>query len=256
MFDMLHVLLNMMEICTKLHFYPISSHIFDRRVLRHVRSRYVMFHYTPATKYNRMDMYCVVPIGTGATYRKNCFFPIFFPKEIPEFRRREFWEKSCRNLTDIGTEIWKISYSNPALLLATLLTRDWYNIQRCLVQKPYFFWCPWDKLDFGHELRCPLTMCKNIVHNVNVAYESFGACICYTIWHKHILYWKSKFAQRWNPYLIHEGNPYLLHKGFINLNPVLLHEGWDPDFLRRTRRVLETAWGGLTLWWPSSLSPS
>jgi len=90
MFDMLHVLLNMMEICTKLHFYPISSHIFDRRVLRHVRSRYVMFHYTPATKYNRMDMYCVVPIGTGATYRKNCFFPIFFPKEIPEFRRRKF----------------------------------------------------------------------------------------------------------------------------------------------------------------------
>ena len=116
MFDMLHVLLNMMEICTKLHFYPISSHIFDRRVLRHVRSRYVMFHYTPATKYNRVDMYCVVPIGTGATYRKNCFFPIFFPKEIPEFRRRKFWEKSCRNLTDIETEIWKVFFSNPALL--------------------------------------------------------------------------------------------------------------------------------------------
>ena len=36
-----------------------SPHIFHRRILRHVRSRYVTFHYTPATKYNRVDMYCV-----------------------------------------------------------------------------------------------------------------------------------------------------------------------------------------------------
>jgi len=98
MFDMLHVLLNMMEICTKLHFYPISSHIFDRRVLRHVRSRYVMFHYTPATKYNRMDMYCVVPIGTGATYRKNCFFsPFSFLKKFQNSGGANFE----RNLAEI-----------------------------------------------------------------------------------------------------------------------------------------------------------
>ena len=83
MFDMLHVLLNMTEICTKLQYcHSISSHVFDHRFFRHIRSRNVMFYYTPVTKFNRVDMYCVVPIGAGATYRKNCFFPFAFLKNF------------------------------------------------------------------------------------------------------------------------------------------------------------------------------
>jgi len=99
MFDMLHVLLNMMEICTKLHFYPISSHIFDRRVLRHVRSRYVMFHYTPATKYNRVDMYCVTSqLGReGSHIQEELFFPFSFLKKFQNSGMAKFE----RNLPEI-----------------------------------------------------------------------------------------------------------------------------------------------------------
>ena len=214
MFDMLHVLLNMMEICTKLHFWPISSHIFDRRVLRHVRSRFVMFDYTPATKYNRVDMYCVVPIGTGATYRKNCFFPIFFPKEIPEFRRSKFWEKSCRNLTDIGTEIWKIFSSNPALLG---WLRCWLEIGIIYREMP----CPKAIIFLGSVGQTGFWAWFAL--SVDNVQKYFAQCECgmqelrgyafATQFGTNTFYIEQpKFAQQWNPYLIHNENP----DGFIN----------------------------------------
>ena len=205
----------MMEICTKLHFWPISSHIFDRRVLRHVRSRFVMFDYTPATKYNRVDMYCLTSQLGREPHTGRTVFPHFFPKEIPEFRSGKIREKSFRNLTDIGTEIWEIFYTNPALLGWLRCWLEIGIIYRDALSKNHIFWCLRDKPDLGHELLCPLTMCKSILHKVNLACESFGACICFTIWHKYISrfileiqncsamiskfdsWWKSSFAPQW-----------------------------------------------------------
>ena len=139
-----------MELCTKFHFYPICSHWIFASQSGRVTSCFVLL--TLATKYNRVDMYCVLPIWEGATCRKNCF-PIFFPKEIPEFHGEQIlteiseksdrhWDRNLRDFLHKSCPPW----------LATLLTRDWFNLQRCLVQN-HIFWCLRDKTDFWHELQ-------------------------------------------------------------------------------------------------------
>lgn len=69
MFDKL---LKMMEIFTRSHFpsFLVGCWFYV--------TSYFVTHLLP-TKYNRLDMYGMVPIGGKPHLRKNCF-PIFFPK--------------------------------------------------------------------------------------------------------------------------------------------------------------------------------
>ena len=113
----------------------------------------------------------------------------------------KFWQKSHRNLTDIGTEIWKIFFANPAF-------RDWLHcwleiglIYRDTLPKTRFSLASKKQTGFRFDT---FTMFKSILNNVKTKTWfpmkfKFASQLNTNLFHAEIQTWftmKSKFAPR------------------------------------------------------------